>query len=314
MIEYASFSDKELTNKVTSFVKNANFTLKSTRLSTKTTLPSYSLAKNDSTFIANLAKEFKHATKFISNKKAETLVELDELKQDVDKLIKRINESSSILKGKRYELEPFNCAIFLQYNFDYITPSVTVTLKDLCDIIAQFNKIDSQKDFENIKNQISGTDLTLDKVIQNTFGLSKFYPTTPAFVLRKMFFPGYIPDFAKLYSDDVYQFLSDIEYVKNRAKRFNCNDLIALADSYVNSIKELMAIVPETLKRIEGRLEKKMANEAFTLYTDSVCHYITLAANMVSILLKQAPGAMLAIYNKLDSSIFLIERIAKNKK
>ena len=307
MILQASLSDKELTSKISSICKV-------TKKTDTSALMQNAVEKGNSIDIHSVningllrqvsdwvSENFRHCMTAVSDAKAVNRSRTSDMQNEAIKLIKDTEASIKLLTSKRPNVNPFNCSIFMEHNFDCSVPNHIITVAELHNSLLLFGKIKNETDFENTIEKVTTMDLSQEKVFRNLFNVSDAHPVPIDFILRKKFFPGIVPDFAKLYIDTVYDYVKDFNTLSKNVKGFKFEELAKNADAYMDSVAKTLKTANDTIQNLYDTLPQNLAERAFRIYIGLLSRYMIYTTNAAIITLMQGQMCMLAYIDKFKS-------------
>ena len=211
------------------------------------------------------------------------------LNQEVADAIKDANEAIVEFKKVLPEFKPFNAYLHMEHKLDLNLSEVT-TFKTMKKFLDKFEDISSEADMDSIEGEFS----TLFKsplidCLSELFGINikvlpHYIKTVPA-LCKKTFFPGFVPDYAKIYREDVVDDIKKFNTIITSSKKLTPNNVFKKGKELMSEVEQislrgdkLVAIILAN-KNLPDDYKKKMA----LLAIDAVRNYIITMFNVALI-------------------------------
>lgn len=217
--------------------------------------------------------------------------QLASMNQDISAAIKDANDAIAQFKKVLPEFKPFNAYLFMEHKLDLKLSEVS-TFKTMKKFIDSLEDINSEADMDSIQDEYRKLfktplrDCLSELFNENIKILPEYINTIPA-LCRKTFFPGFIPDYAKLYREDIVDDIKKFNTVITSSKNLTPKNVFERGKDIFSEIEQLalradkIVIAVLNNKNLPDDYNKSMANlaiEAIRAYMISM-YYVAIICN-----------------------------------
>ena len=239
------------------------------------------------------------------------------LNQEIADAIKDANEAIAEFKKALPEFKPFNAYLHMEHKLDLEFPEVT-TFKTMKKFLDKLEDIASESDMDSIEGEFDTLFKfpwinCLNKLFNiNINVLPDYIKSVPA-LCKKTFFPGFVPDYAKIYREDIVDDIKKFNSIVDSSKKLTPKNVFKKGKELMSEVEQIslrgdkiVAIILAN-KNLPDDYKKKMA----LLAIDAVRKYMLIMYNVAIIHNNSGIWCAAAHLDKIYSFAAILRAVTK---